>query len=394
MNKDFKELLRGYLDNSLTVNELQQFIELSAKDENADELSASIQSSLEITDVKEITSSSDVKEQVFESILKQKSGKDTSIPATRIRYIWKYAAAASVIGLIFTISYFFIAPSFNKSSDVVVKKKNIRKQYLVNNATNQTVLTLADGSKVMLDEVAEGELTQEGGAKIFKQKNGLVYNNGKNSGAVPGFNLLATPKGVQYQIVLEDGTKVWLNASSSLKFPTFFQGKDRVVELFGEAYFEVAKNSEMPFKVKVKNDEVEVLGTHFNVNAYDGENAINTTLLEGSVKIIHAGKQKIIRPGQQAQSKKSGELYVKSEVPINEIVAWKNGIFQFKNSPVSAILREVERWYDVEFINQTPENVRFTGVIKRNVSLEEFLRFLEATQTIHFQREGKKIRVF
>ena len=132
-------------------------------------------------------------------------------------------------------------------------KVKMQKQYLVNNATNQTVLTLADGSKVMLDEVAEGELTQEGGAKIIKQKNGLVYNNGKNSGAVPGFNLLATPKGVQYQIVLEDGTKVWLNASSSLKFPTFFQGKDRVVELFGEAYFEVAKNSEMPFKVKVKN---------------------------------------------------------------------------------------------------------------------------------------------
>ena len=129
MNKDYKELLRGYLDNSLTVNELQQFIELSTKDENADELSASIQSSLEMTDVKVITSSSDVKEQVFESILKQKSGKDTSIPSTRIRYIWKYAAAASVIGLIFTISYFFITPSFNKSSDVVVKKKNIQKHW-------------------------------------------------------------------------------------------------------------------------------------------------------------------------------------------------------------------------------------------------------------------------
>ena len=136
------------------------------------------------------------------------------------------------------------------------------------------------------------------------------------------------------------------------------------------------------------------MGTHFNINSYDDENAINTTLLEGRVKITHSGKEKILRPGQQAQSKSNGELSVKSDVSINEIIAWKNGVFQFKNSPISAILREVERWYDVDFVNQAPANMRFTGVIKRNVSLEEFLKFLEVTQTIRFQRDGKKITVY
>jgi ferric-dicitrate binding protein FerR (iron transport regulator) len=393
MNKDYKELLRGYLNNSLTVKELQLFIELSRKDQNGEELSSSIESSL-TKSVHMTTSSPDVKERLFESILKPEYGKTPELTSKRIHHLWKYAAAASVIGLIFAISNFFIKTSADNKDSYAAIKKNNEKQTLVSGSLNQTTLTLADGSKVLLDDVGDGELTQQGDTKIIKLKSGLIYNNGKNSGVVPGINLLTTPKGIQYQLVLEDGTKVWLNASSSLKFPTAFTGNQRVVELMGEAYFEVAKNPGMPFKVKAKNSEIQVLGTHFNINSYDDENAINTTLLEGSVKITHSGKEKILRPGQQAQSKSNGELSVKSDVSINEIIAWKNGVFQFKNSPISAILREVERWYDVDFVNQAPANMRFTGVIKRNVSLEEFLKFLEVTQTIRFQRDGKKITVF
>lgn len=392
MNKDYKELLRGYLNNSLTVKELQLFIELSRKDQNGEELSSSIESSLKKS-VHTTTSSPDVKERVFESILKPEYGKTPELTSKRMHHLWKYAAAASVIGLIFAISNFFIKTSADNKDSYAAVKKNNEKQSL-GGSLNQTTLTLADGSKVLLDDVGDGELTQQGDTKIIKLKSGLIYNNGKNSGVVPGINLLTTPKGIQYQLVLEDGTKVWLNASSSLKFPTAFTGNQRVVELMGEAYFEVAKNPGMPFKVKAKNSEIQVLGTHFNINSYDDENAINTTLLEGSVKITHSGKEKILRPGQQAQSKSNGELSVKSDVSINEIIAWKNGVFQFKNSPISAILREVERWYDVDFVNQAPANMRFTGVIKRNVSLEEFLKFLEVTQTIRFQRDGKKITVF
>jgi ferric-dicitrate binding protein FerR (iron transport regulator) len=393
MNKDYKELLRGYLNNSLTVKELQLFIELSRKDQNGEELSSSIESSL-TKSVHTTTLSPDVKERLFESILKPEYGKTPELTSKRIHHLWKYAAAASVIGLIFAISNFFIKTSADNKDSYAAIKKNNEKQTLVSGSLNQTTLTLADGSKVLLDDVGDGELTQQGDTKIIKLKSGLIYNNGKNSGVVPGINLLTTPKGIQYQLVLEDGTKVWLNASSSLKFPTAFTGNQRVVELMGEAYFEVAKNPGMPFKVKAKNSEIQVLGTHFNINSYDDENAINTTLLEGSVKITHSGKEKILRPGQQAQSKSNGELSVKSDVSINEIIAWKNGVFQFKNSPISAILREVERWYDVDFVNQAPANMRFTGVIKRNVSLEEFLKFLEVTQTIRFQRDGKKITVF
>jgi len=330
---------------------------------------------------------------IFAAILKQASGKDTETPVKRIHSFWKYAVAASIIGLLFAAFYFSNTTSTEKNRAFADNKKITENKFSGSDTFNQTVLTLADGSNVVLEGADDGELAQQGGTKIIKLKSNLLYKNGEHPGLVPGFNFLTTTKGSQYQVELEDGTKVWLNASSSLKFPTAFTGHERIVELTGEAYFEVAKNPDVPFKVKVKNSEIEVLGTHFNVNAYDNENAINATLLEGSVKVVHAGEQKIIKPGQQAQIKNNGEFNVKANVSTNEIVAWTNGVFQFKNTHVSAIFREVERWYDVDFVNAPPANTRFTGVINRSVSIEEFLKFLEATQTIHFKKEGKKITV-
>ncbi|MDI9364082.1 MAG: FecR domain-containing protein [Flavobacterium sp.] len=392
MKKDYKKLLQGYVNNTLTPKELQAFIDLTKQERYADELSSAIHASLEGS-VEATSYSNGAKERIFNTIVQQSYEENSKKPVRKIPVFWKYAVAASFIGLLFATFHFSNTTSTQKNNAFADNKKITENKFSGSDTFNQTILTLADGSNVVLEGADDGELAQQGGTKIIKLKRNLLYKNGEHPELESGFNFLTTTKGSQYQVELEDGTKVWLNASSSLKFPTAFTGYERIVELTGEAYFEVAKNPDVPFKVKVKNSEIEVLGTHFNVNAYDNENAINATLLEGSVKVVHAGEQKIIKPSQQAQIKNNGEFNVKANVSTNEIVAWTNGVFQFKNTPVSAIFREVERWYDVDFVNTPPPNTRFTGVINRSVSIEEFLKFLEATQTIHFKKEGKKITV-
>ncbi|HWW40381.1 FecR family protein, partial [Pedobacter sp.] len=198
----------------------------------------------------------------------------------------------------------------------------------------------------------------------------------------------------QYQLKLPDGTLVWLNSASSLRFPTQFAGKERSVELDGEAYFEVAKNKEMPFKVHVRAMEVRVLGTHFNVMAYDDEESISTTLLEGSVKVSNALQTAVIRPGQQASLKKSSGILGVEEVNTVEAIAWKNGKFLFADEDIETIMRRISRWYNVEVEyrgNLSDKN--FAGSISRYENVSEVLKMLELTGTIHFKVEGRRIIV-
>jgi ferric-dicitrate binding protein FerR (iron transport regulator) len=193
--------------------------------------------------------------------------------------------------------------------------------------------------------------------------------------------------------VLADGTKVWLNAASSLRFPAAFAGKERIVELNGEGYFEVAKNASMPFHVRVHDMDVQVLGTHFNINAYTDETAMRTTLLEGSVQVSQGEQTQLLTPGQQAAASQNGQIQLADGVDVEEVMAWKNGMFQFQGADLETILRQAARWYDIDVEYKQRISDRFSGQISKNVNLSQLLKILELTGKVHFEIEGRKIIV-
>jgi hypothetical protein len=261
---------------------------------------------------------------------------------------------------------------------------------------NKAVLTLANGKTITLNSAQNGVLAQQGGANVYKTRNGqLVYGGGQNNTQeqAAAMNKVSTPRGGQYQLVLSDGSKVWLNAASSLSFPAVFTGKTRDVEITGEAYFEVAKNPNKPFRVKTNNTTVEVLGTHFNINAYNDEESMKTTLLEGSVKISNSQNASYLKPGQQASLTQTGQIKVIDDPEAENAIAWKNGIFEFRDAGIEAIMRQAARWYDVEVSYEGKIPTReFNGAISRNVKASELLGMLKYAG-VNFKIEDKHITV-
>ncbi|MBN9381081.1 MAG: FecR domain-containing protein [Chitinophagaceae bacterium] len=264
--------------------------------------------------------------------------------------------------------------------------------------SNRATLTLADNSTIDLDAAKEGVLGQQGNMRLIKEKDGrLNYQPADEKAFVTtmAYNLLATPRGGQYQLVLPDGSKVWLNAASRLKYPASFGGKERVVELQGEAYFEIARNPSMPFKVALigqPSARVEVLGTHFNVKAYSDEPSVQATLLEGAIKIHQGTAAVLLQPGQQARWNSSTNIKV-STADLEEAIAWKNGLFKFNDATIEEVMLQLSRWYDVDivYVNGVPKDL-FRGEIYRSVNVSKLLKVLEASG-VHFTVEGKKILV-
>ncbi len=260
---------------------------------------------------------------------------------------------------------------------------------------NKATLTLDDGSIISLDSAKNGMLARQSNVQIYKSKSGkLVYDTSlarsQNGGRVT-YNIVSIPRGGQFQVVLPDGTKVWLNASSSLRYPTSFIGKERAVELTGEAYFEVAKDKAHPFRVSINNMQVEVLGTHFNIMGYTDEASTQTTLLEGSVKVIRGNEQKMIVPGEQAAVAKNINI---AKVNVNEVVEWKNGNFNFSHEKLESIMRKIARWYnvDIAYEGKVSKNI-FVGTIPRSKDITVVLKYLELTELVHFKVIERRIIV-
>jgi len=265
--------------------------------------------------------------------------------------------------------------------------------------SNKAILTLASGKSIVLDSVANGAVANLGKSQVNKVANGkLVYDvlpNATHAGVnAVLYNTLTIPPGGQYQVVLPDGTQVWLNSSSSLSYPTEFTGNSRTVKLTGEAYFEVAKNKDKPFYVEMNSVQVKVLGTHFNISAYTDDNDLTTTLLEGSVQISKNGSLAMLKPGQQAVVGSNANAITVSKANINEAMAWKNGYFMFDDDNIVNIMKKVSRWYDVDieyqgnFINQ-----RFGGTFTRSKSITDLLKNLEQISNVHFKITGRRITV-
>ena len=259
---------------------------------------------------------------------------------------------------------------------------------------NKAILKLANGTAIILDSAANGVLARQGNTQIKMLGDGqLAYNALNHKPKEIVYNELLTPRGGQFRLTLPDGSQVWLNASSSIIYPTAFTGAQRKVEIKGEAYFEIAKNASMPFHVKVNNLDVEVLGTHFNINAYADESSIKTTLLEGAVKVGNGSLARKLSPGQQAQVDSSGAIKVVSNADLEAAIAWKNGLFHFNNTSLQNLMRQIARWYDVdiEYRGAIPPR-EFGGEISRNSEVSEVLKILELSK-VHFEIEGKKIIV-
>lgn len=253
--------------------------------------------------------------------------------------------------------------------------------------SSKAMLTLADGTEVPLDS-AGSQVIAPG---IIRQGGQLQYGA---TNSVTSYNTLTTPRGGQFRLTLPDGTKVWLNAASSLRYPTAFSGRERKVEVTGEAYFEVTRNVSSPFRVTAgAGTMVEVLGTKFNINAYSNEHSINTTLLEGAVRVSAGGRSATLKPGEQVQVLPSGEISVVGDINLDATVAWKNELFNFRDADIHTVMRQLERWYDVEveFAAGIPER-RFQGEIQRNLPLSDVLEGLKNTG-IRFSIEGRKIVV-
>lgn len=295
-----------------------------------------------------------------------------------VERLWtRMAVAASMLITISAGLYFYSKTNHQKAIKAQYAHAGHRKE-------NKAILTLANGKQISLTEAKNGELAEQSGIKITKTEDGqLVYSTSDNSvaSASLNYNTIQIPKGQQYQLNLPDGTKVWLNAASTLRYPTRFAGRERRVELSGEAYFEVAKNKAMPFHVNSGKQDVEVLGTHFNVNSYTDEKVVETTLMEGSVKVTDqfSHSAQVISPGQQASLFLNHVITVK-EADVSKAIAWKNGDFSFRNDDLPYIMRQICRWYDVEVVYQgTIPPSKFAGQASRKITLGQMMDIIKAS---------------
>ena len=383
-NRRYLELAEKWLNNTITPHEEIEFSEwYNANQDNVVMLSVAFAENEEI-----------LRNRILQNIQYRKEKDDKVISLRRYSFIRVAAAAAILILLTGGAWYYF----YQKPEAVITKNDSDADRFKNDIApgSDKAVLTLADGSEIILDNAQTGTLTQQGNTKIILLDAGqLAYNtHGAKANGEVLYNTISTPKGGQYQIVLADGSKVWMNAASSLRFPTAFVGKQRNVELTGEAYFEVAKNAAMPFNVQVNDMNVQVLGTHFNVMAYNDENVIKTTLLEGAVKVTKGTVAGLLKPGQQAKMDKDAGNIKIATADVEETMAWKNGLFLFNNDDIKTIMRQISRWYDVNisFEGNIPAK-NFTWQISRNTNVSQVLKMLELTKEVHFKITGKNIVV-
>lgn len=298
--------------------------------------------------------------------------------------LWPRIAAAAAVILVAGATLFYYTQEPGKSETHL----NVAQQDDIAPGSNKAVLTLGNGKTIVLTDARNGELANEQNAIVKKTADGELLYQGTSADAAFAYNTIATPRGGQYTLTLSEGTKVILNAASSLKYPTQFKGKDRTVELVGEGYFEVAHNKTMPFKVISRGQTVEVLGTHFNINSYTDEPNVKTTLLEGSVNV----NGRILKPNQQSILLENQQIRV-LPVNVDEVVAWKDGLFRFDHTDIKTLMRQIARWYDVEVVYEgMVKEEQFYGKIERSYTLSEVLKVLELGN-VHFRIEGKKIIV-
>lgn len=318
-----------------------------------------------------------------------KEKRRTIAPVVR----WALLSVASIVVILLGLSYLMSVnvrslQDNSKEGDRIGNYKND-----VDPGRDRAVLILDDGRSLILDEVSDGKLTNQDNVALMKSGEKIDYRLVDSAQSQHLFNTIRTPRGGQYQVELSDGTRVWLNAASSIRFPVSFQGRqERRVEVNGEVYFEVMDNKRVPFIVAAGDASIQVLGTHFNVKAYHDDPFLQTTLLEGSIRLYSKGSELLIEPEQQVRVSSAG-LQLLDHVDVDEVTAWKNGYFEFNDSEFKEIARQLSRWYDVEVVCTREIEDLFYAKIPRNTKLSVVLSALEYTGKVRFQIEGDKIVV-
>jgi transmembrane sensor len=383
-------LLHIYFENNATAAEIDELMALLAISENEAEVKTVMDRIWEEYQDRKVVFPTEKSKAILTSIMKVKSLPVTV--DTKKRRLWAYAAA-----VLFLMGSLTIYQVILKKRPVQELAKTTITQPDIAPGGNKAVLTLSDGSTIILDSAQNGLLAQQAGTKVLKLGDGqLAYNTLQDKPVELLYNTIATPRGGQYRLTLPDGSKVWLNAASSVRFPVAFTAKERKIEITGEVYIEVVKNPSIPFIVNVaQKANVTVLGTKFNINSYADETAIRTTLLEGSVAFSGrtAGESRLLTPGQQARLNSNGQIDINTNVNLEEVTAWKDGRFHFVSADLESIMRQLARWYDIEigYEGNIPER-QFSGKIDRNTNLSNVMRILEESN-IHFRIEEKKLIV-
>lgn len=309
-----------------------------------------------------------------------------------VRLYRRWTAAAVLILLSVSGGYLWVR-HVRQTAPNPESKPALAVKYDIAPGHSGAILTLANGETILLDSVREGSLVKQGNGSLIKQHGQLSYSS-PNAGQEILFNTMTTPRGRQFVVVLEDGSKVWLNSASTLRYPTAFKGHRREVELTGEAYFEVQANDSMPFIVRTGRLDVQVLGTGFDVMAYEDEGTIRTTLIRGSVKVKAGSQEAMIRPGEQA-SLQQGQAAIRISTPdMSEVLAWKEDKFRFSKTDIRVIMRQIARWYDVDVVyNGDIPDVELSGVFPRTEYVAQLLEVLEDAGNIHFTLDKGKITV-
>ncbi|HWV68431.1 FecR family protein [Chitinophaga sp.] len=384
----FQSLMDKYLTNSITAKEKELLFAMIRSRQHMPVLEKAVDEALEIP--MEIPEDMALREEIFAYVQAHRQ------PVKQIRYWQRYAAAAAVLLLIATGAYYWWPPHSPSPRPVATYISTAKP------GANKAILTLADGSNVTLDSAGNRQL-QQGATSVRQQGSQLVYNV---QGSSPGlsYNVLRTPRGGQFQVTLPDGTKAWLNAASSIRYPTAFTGKERKIEITGEVYLEVSPFNTgtaeaMPFVVVSAHQRVTVLGTQFNINAYEDEGTTSTTLVAGKIKVAAQNSNAgiILAPDQQAVVAHNSALVsipVK-QVETSKVIAWKNGYFDFEEESLAVVLRLLSRWYNVDFeADPAMLHLKFSAVIARSSQISEVLSLLSATGAVTFREEGNKIKVY
>lgn len=361
------------------LDELLAWLQLPENQHSAKQLIAQ-----EFSSQPELVDTDDIRQRLdsrLQDILRQ--------PVKRsIQPYWWWAAAAVVVAFLATFA--LLRPNKVEKPTASAEKFQYPEPQP---GKNGAILTLADGRNMVLDSMPDGLVASQGNTNITLNNGKVFYgsNTDDKSAVSTGMNTLSTPRGRQYQLELQDGTKVWLNAASSITYPTVFDTKERMVKVTGEVYFEVAKNKAVPFKVELADKtQIEVLGTHFNINSYDTESSFNTTLLEGSVRIrTLMGGPVLMKPGEQVQVNGKGVKLVRN-IDLENVMAWKNGLFSFSDANLETVMRQLSRWYDVDVLYEGPiPDVEFNGEIDRSLTLSQVLNGLSATR-INYKIKNEK----
>ena len=391
-NNRLAYLFNSYFEKTATPEEKEELLGLLALSADDEQLTLLLRRAWDDFKADEAIFTPAQSEKIIQNILYPTDADNViTMEAVRTRISWKKYVAAAAVLLVVGVGLLY------KLRSPKTMPQQAKLTHDVAPGGDKATLTLADGSTITLDNARNGVLAKQGNYEVDKTGNGqLVYHATETSGGsnTPQLNTVTTPRGGQYHVVLPDGSGVWLNAASSIKYPTAFTGNTRSVEITGEVYFEVTKNAAMPFIVKSARAEVQVLGTHFNIMAYNDEDAMKTTLLEGAVKITTTdGASGILKPGQQAILNSKNELSISNDVDVDDEVAWKNGLFQFRDADIRSIMRQVSRWYNVDVIYQGNVPVKqYTGRISRNVKASALLNMLKYTG-LNASIEGKNIYV-